>query len=503
MMSMFASVAERMTPRLVWFPISLVLALAVGTPVVAADEKGTTAGRPPNIIHILIDDMGWTDLGCMGSDLYETPNIDRLAAQGLRFDNAYSACTVCSPTRAATMTGRYPARLHVTDWIHGSNRPRAKLKIPDWTEFLPDAEVTLAEALKAAGYVSASVGKWHLGDGPEHYPTTQGFDVNVAGYGAGSAPSHFSPYKIPTLEDGPPGEYLTDRLTTEACRYIVANRDRPFFLYMPHYTVHTPIQAKPELVTKYRQKIKPGMRHTNATYAAMIESLDEGIGRLLSTLDAEGIADRTIVVFTSDNGGLMQPGHSTVNVPLRVGKGSAYEGGIRVPLIIKWPGVTPAGSVCHEPVASIDFLPTYLEVGAAPPRVDADGLSLAALLRDPAARLDREAIYWHYPHYHPGGATPYGAVRARDWKLIEFYEDSHVELYNLAADIGETRDLAGSLPQKADALREQLQRWRKSVAAQMPTPNPNYDPEADANQQKAAANKAAAKKAAVKKAASP
>ncbi len=496
MMPVPALVAEKMMPRPVWFPFTLVLALAVGAPVLAADEKVTTAGRPPNIIHILIDDMGWTDLGCMGSDLYETPNIDRLAAQGVRFDNAYSACTVCSPTRAATMTGRYPARLHVTDWIHGSNRPKAKLKIPDWTQYLPDAEVTLAEALKPAGYVSACVGKWHLGDGPEHYPTTQGFDVNVAGYGAGSAPSHFSPYKIPTLEDGPPGEYLTDRLTTEACQFIAANRDRPFLLYLPHYTVHTPIQAKRPLIEKYRQKIKPGMRHTNATYAAMIESLDEGVGRLLSTLEAEGIADRTIVVFTSDNGGLMQPGHSTVNVPLRVGKGSAYEGGIRVPLIIKWPGVTPAGSVCHEPVVSIDFLPTYLEIGAAPRRDDVDGRSLAALLRDPSARLDREAIYWHYPHYHPGGATPYGAVRARDWKLIEFYEDNHVELYNLAADIGETKDLAGSLPEKAEALRGQLHDWRQSVAAQMPTPNPDYDPQADANQQKAAAKKAAAKKAA-------
>ncbi len=498
-MSDHAPIEVPMAQRLFWF--SLVLALAGGSPVPAADAKATTAGRPPNIIHILIDDMGWTDLGCMGSDLYETPNIDRLAAQGMRFDNAYSACTVCSPTRAATMTGRYPARLHITDWIHGSNRAKAKLKIPDWTQYLPDAEVTVAEALKPAGYVSASVGKWHLGDGPEHYPTTQGFDVNVAGYGAGSTPRYFSPYKIPTLDDGPPGEYLTDRLTTEACRFITANRDRPFFLYLPHYTVHTPIQAKADLVEKYRRKVKPGMRHTNAAYAAMIESLDEGVGRLLRTLEAEAIADRTLVVFTSDNGGLMQPGYSTVNLPLRVGKGSVYEGGIRVPLIVKWPGVTPAGSVCHEPVVSIDFLPTYVEIAAAPRRDGVDGRSLAALLRDPNARLDREAIYWHYPHYHPGGATPYGAVRARDWKLIEFYEDNHVELYNLAADIGETKDLASALPEKADALRGQLHDWRHGVTAQMPAPNPSYDPEADASQQKAAAKKAAAKKAAAKKAA--
>jgi arylsulfatase A-like enzyme len=483
-MSTPAPFARSMIPRPLWFTLALVL-LTGAWPSPAASAQGRTAPRPPNVIHVLIDDMGWTDLGCLGSDLYETPNIDRLAAQGMRFDNGYSACTVCSPTRAATMTGRYPARLRVTDWIHGSNRPRATLKIPDWTHYLPDAEVTLAEALKPAGYVSACVGKWHLGDGPEHYPTTQGFDVNVAGYGAGSTPSYFSPYKIPTLEDGPEGEYLTDRLTTEACRFITANRDRPFFLYLPHYTVHTPIQAKPELVAKFEKKIKPRMRHINARYAAMIASLDEGVGRILNTLDSEALTDRTIVVFTSDNGGLMVPGASTVNLPLRNGKGSVYEGGTRVPLIVRWPGVTAPGSVCHEPVMSIDFLPTYVEIAAAPRRDDVDGTSLVALLRDPTARLDREALYWHYPHYHPGGATPYGAVRARDWKLIEFYEDNHVELYNLADDLTETKNLAASMPEKATALRQQLHQWRQQVAAQMPTPNPDYDPEADRNQQPA------------------
>jgi arylsulfatase A-like enzyme len=494
-----ASFADPFLKRPVGLRRFLLLGLLAAAPARAADERPRTPDRPPSIIHILIDDMGWTDLGCMGSDLYETPNIDRLAAQGMKFDNGYSACTVCSPTRAATLTGRYPGRLHITDWIHGSNRPRARLKIPDWTQYLPDAEVTLAEALKPAGYRSAHVGKWHLGDGPEHYPTTQGFDLNIAGYGAGSTPSHFAPYKIPTLEDGPAGEYLTDRLTTEACRFIAANRERPFFLYLPHYTVHTPIQAKPALVAKYEQKIKPGMRHTNARYAAMIESLDEGVGRILSTLEEQGLAERTVVVFTSDNGGLMQPGYSTANVPLRAGKGSTYEGGTRVPLIVRWPGVVAAGSVCHEPVMSIDFLPTYLEIAGAPRRDDVDGQSLVAALRNPQARLDRDALYWHYPHYHPGGATPYGAVRARDWKLIEFYEDDRVELYDLANDLGETRDLARSMPAKADALRRQLHQWRQSVAAQMPTANPGYDPDADANQQKAAAKKSAVRK----KAASP
>jgi arylsulfatase A-like enzyme len=478
--------------RIGWFFLVGILLLAAGDQAGAGDEPQKRTSRPPNIVHILIDDMGWTDLTCTGSDLFETPNIDRLAAQGLKFDNAYSACTVCSPTRAATMTGRYPARLHVTDWIHGSKRPKARLQIPEWTEYLPDAEVTLAEALKPAGYVSAIVGKWHLGDGPEHDPRRQGFDINIAGFGAGSTPSHFSPYKIPTLEDGPEGEYLTDRLTAEACRFITANRDRPFFLYLPHYTVHTPIQAKPELIEKYRKKIKPGMRHINPVYAAMIESLDEGVGRLLSTLDAEGVADQTIIVFTSDNGGLMEPGASTVNAPLRVGKGSAYEGGVRVPLLVRWPGVTPAGSVCHEPVMSIDFFPTYLEAAGVAHREGIDGRSLVPLLHDPAARLDRALLYWHYPHYHPGGATPYGAIRARDWKLIEFYEDDHVELYNLADDLGETRDLARSMPDKAAALRRQLHDWRQSVAAQMPTPNPDYDPAQAGFPKKAAAKKKAA-----------
>jgi arylsulfatase A-like enzyme len=471
--------------------LSMVFVLAMRAEAVGADEATKRAARPPNIVHILIDDMGWTDLGCTGSDLYETPNIDRLAAQGLKFDNAYSACTVCSPTRAATMTGRYPARLHVTDWIHGSKRPKARLKIPDWTEYLPDDAVTLAEALKPAGYVSACIGKWHLGDGSEHDPTRQGFDVNIAGFGAGSTPSHFSPYKIPTLEDGPKGEYLTDRLTAEACRFITTNRDRPFFLYLPHYTVHTPIQAKQPLIEKYQKKIKPGMRHTNATYAAMIESLDEGVGQLLSTLDAEGIAGNTIVLFTSDNGGLMQPGDSTVNVPLRAGKGSTYEGGVRVPLLIRWPGVIAPGGICHEPVMSVDYFPTYLEIAGLAPRDNVDGRSIAALLRDPGARIDREALYWHYPHYHPGGATPYGAVRARDWKLIEFYEDNHVELYNLAEDLSETRDLARTMPEKAEALRHMLQDWRQSVGAQMPTPNPDYDPAQAGFPKKAAAKKKA------------
>jgi arylsulfatase A-like enzyme len=438
---------------------------------------GAAAERPPNIVFFLVDDLGWTDLGCFGSDLYETPNIDRLARQGMKFTAAYSACTVCSPTRAALLTGKYPARLHVTDWIHGHKRPDAKLTVPKWTEYLPHEEVTVAAALKRAGYATASVGKWHLGDRRADWPDRHGFDRNVAGYGAGQPPSYFSPYRIPTLTDGPAGEYLTDRLAAEAVRFVEANRERPFFLYFPHYGVHTPLQAKKELVEKFQRKVRPGLRHTNATYAAMIASVDEAVGRVLAKLDELRLTDRTVVVFTSDNGGLLR---STSNAPLRAGKGSSYEGGVRVPAVVKWPGVTPPDSACAAPIITPDFYPTLLQIagaaGDAKHNAAVDGVSLVPLLRDPYAALKREAIYWHYPHYHPGGATPYGAVRAGRWKLIEFFEDMHVELYDLADDIGEQADLAAKVPEKAAELRDRLHAWRKSVGAQMPTPNPDYKP---------------------------
>ncbi len=451
------------------FVAAVFLALTALSPAAAAE-------RPPNVVFFLIDDLGWTDLGCFGSDLYETPNIDRLCRDGMKFTAAYSACTVCSPTRAALMTGKYPARLHLTDWIHGHKRPDAKLAVPKWTEYLPHSEVTIAAALKRAGYATASVGKWHLGDRPEDWPDRHGFDLNVAGYGAGQPPSYFSPYRIPTLKDGPRGEYLTDRLAAESVLFIEANKDRPFFLYFPHYAVHTPLQAKKELVEKFRAKVRPGLRHTNATYAAMIASVDEAVGRVLAKLEELRLTGRTVVVFTSDNGGLLR---STGNAPLRAGKGSAYEGGVRVPAVVKWPGVTAAGSVCAEPVITPDFYPTLLQIcgaGDAKHNAGVDGESLVPLLKDAKAKLKREAIYWHYPHYHPGGATPSGAVRAGRWKLVEFYEDMSQELYDLADDVGEKTDLAAKMPEKAKELRDRLHAWREAVGAQMPTPNPNYKP---------------------------
>ncbi len=445
-------------------------------PLPRREPPAAARAEKPNVIFFLIDDLGWTDLGCQGSDLYETPHLDRLAKDGVRFTDAYSACTVCSPTRAALMTGKYPARLHITDWIPGRVVPDARLKIPDWTKYLPREETTVAEALKAAGYVTGLVGKWHLGDEKEGWPDKHGFDVNLGGYERGQPPSYFSPYRIPTLKDGPAGEYLTDREADDAAQFIAANKGRPFFLYLPLYAVHTPLQAKKELVERYRQAIKPGMRHTNPTYAAMVHGVDQAVGRVREALKEHGLAGRTLIVFTSDNGGLSHGRTpSTSNVPLRAGKGSAYEGGVRVPLLVLWPGVTPAGGVCAEPVITADLYPTLLEIAGArgEPGHNAavDGESLVPLLKGPRAKPRREAIYWHYPHYHAGGATPYGAVRAGDWKLIEFYEDDRVELYNLKDDLGEKKDLAAAMPDKARGLREKLHAWRKAVGAQMPTPN--------------------------------
>ena len=429
----------------------------------------------PNIIVILADDLGWTDLSCYGSDLYETPHIDRLARDGMKFTQAYSACTVCSPTRAAILTGKYPARLHVTDWIPGLPPENPKLLVPPWTKYLPLEEITIARALRSAGYFTASIGKWHLG-GEDYYPEKHGFDINVAGSSAAATPSYFAPYKIATLPDGPQGEYLTDRLGEEAVRFIEQHKDKPFFLYVPLFAVHTPIQGKEALIQKYRAKRGPGLKQTNAIYAAMIESMDDAVGRIRRRLDELKLSDQTVVVFASDNGGRVP---TTSNHPLRVGKGSCYEGGTRVPLIVHWPGVTKPGSVCETPVISMDLYPTLLEIAGQKEaaRMSVDGTNLIPLLRQDGG-LQREALFWHYPHYQHyqlGGTTPYGAIRAGDFKLIEFFDDMRVELYNLREDIGEQRNLAAEMPAKADELRVRLHAWRMEVGAQMPSRNPDYD----------------------------
>jgi arylsulfatase A len=459
------------------------------------------APRPPNVIFFLIDDWGWTDGGTFGSKFYETPNIDRLAREGMKFTQAYAACTVCSPTRAAVMTGKYPARLHLTDWIAGHNRPFAKLKIPDWQMHLPLEETTIAEALKVRGYATAIFGKWHLGN-EEFFPDKQGFDVNFGGCSVGAPRSYFPPYGVPNITDEKPGEMLSDRLTREAIKFIETNRDRPFYVYFPHYAVHQPIAGKPEVIAKYRQKLETQKsNHTNPVYAALVESVDDSVGAVLRRLAELNLADNTVIFLTGDNGGLSGTVNSqgwregpTRNDPLRLGKGSAYEGGVRVPLVVKWPGVTKPGSVNEStPVISVDYFPTILQMAGAPaPRPGAvDGETIVPLLQGRTA-LQRDAIFWHYPHYHPGSATPYSAIREGDWKLIEFYEDRHLELYNLRAEIGEKTELSGRHPDVAARLRAKLDAWRVAVGAQEPTPNPKYDP-AKAFDGEGAAGKAAAK----------
>jgi len=438
----------------------------------------------PNVVLILADDLGWTDLGCFGSDFHETPHLDRLAKSGMKFTQNYSACTVCAPTRSALMTGKYPARLHITDWIPGRMPDNPKLLVPDWTKFLPLTETTIAKVFQSAGYATASMGKWHLGN-EGYYPENHGFDVNVAGLNAGSPPSYFAPWKIATIAEGREGEYLTDRLGEEAAKFIEQSKDKPFFLYLPHFAVHTPIQGRADLVEKYTRKRKPGQRHAHATYAAMVESLDSAVGRVLGKLDELKLTDRTIVAFTSDNGGLITRG-TTTNVPLRFGKASAYEGGVRVPLIIRAPGVTTPGSVNDTPVITMDLFPTLLEIAGlkAPPSTSPtgpsgrDGVSLVPLLRG-TGKLTRTELFWHYPHhqhYQLGGAMPYGAIRSGDFKLIEFFNDMRIELYNIREDIGEQRDLAAAQPEQVEELRARLHAWRQEVGAQMPAPNPKHDP---------------------------
>ncbi|MGE9290136.1 MAG: sulfatase [Puniceicoccales bacterium] len=462
--------------------------------------------KSPNILYILIDDLGWKDVSCYGSEFYETPNLDRLAGKGMRFTDAYAACPVCSPTRASIMSGKYPARLGLTNYIHVHNpgqQDRARLIDAPYIPFLDTKEKSIASTLHDNGYATWHVGKWHMGE-KEYWPDRHGFEVNIGGCDHGHPKQgYFSPWNIPTLEDGPEGEYLTDRLTDEAIRLVESKEDRPFFLNLWYYTVHTPIQGKPELVAKYERKARALGLHKKKTfeegevhpksetvntrlrrrliqsdpeYAAMVECMDTNIGRLLKAIEDKGEADNTIVVFTSDNGGLATAeGSPTSNAPLNEGKGWMYEGGTREPLIIHWPGVTGANSFCREPVTSPDFYPTILEMAGieAMPDQHCDGQSLVPLLKG-GNFLDREAIYWHYPHYGNQGGTPGSSVRAGDWKLIEFFEDGRRELYNLREDIGESKDLSGSRPEVTERMHALLKNWRAEMEALEPEVNPDW-----------------------------
>lgn len=444
----------------------------------------------PNVILIVADDLGWADLGCQGGDFYRTPRLDRLAADGRRFTQAYAASPVCSPTRAALLTGRHPARLHLTDWLPGRpDRPDQRLLRPGIDQGLPLSETTLAERLHAAGYVTGHIGKWHLG-GQGLEPTRQGFDFNVAGNAGGSPRSYFAPFaggghQMPGLEKAPAGQYLTDRLTDEAVTFIDVHAQQPFFLYLAHYAVHTPLAAKQQLIDHYPSwDGVPHGRRENPIYAAMIESVDESVGRVVDTLRELKLDRRTIVIFTSDNGGLatLEGPHtpSTINSPLREGKGWLYEGGLRVPLIIAWPGRIEPG-IEETPVWSADLPLTALEICGQPPPTDCDGASLARLLLDGQPPPPR-ALCWHYPHYSNQGGRPGGAVRGGDWKLIEFYETGRRELFDVAHDVGESRNLAEREPARVAELAAKLAAWRETVGAQMPTPNPGYRPIAQSDQ---------------------
>ena len=428
----------------------------------------------PNFVFILIDDMGWPDLGCYGHPFHETPNIDRLAAQGMRFTDAYAACPVCSPTRASIIAGQYPARVGITDFITGHWRPYEKLRVPiNRQQYLPLEAVTIAEALKPAGYTSGLFGKWHLG-GRDHYPDKQGFDSMLVSSG-----SHVKFQTTPPIDVGD-DPYLAETLTTECEKFIKANRDRPFCAFLTHYAVHIPLQARQELIEKYEKKPKPATGVNNPIYAAMVEHVDQSVGRILKTIDDLDLAKRTVVVFFSDNGGLRQiyTGNGPIvstNAPLRDEKGTLYEGGVREPLIVRWPNVIEPGSVCDTPVTSVDFYPTFLEIAEAKPAPEhtLDGQSILPLLTQSGEFKDR-AIYWHYPHYHH--STPAGSIREGEWKLIEFYEDHRFELYNLKDDIGEKNNLAHSLPEITRSLHQKLIAWRKSVGAEMPSVNSDFDP---------------------------
>ena len=444
--------------------------------------------RRPNIVLIIIDDLGWRDVGFMGGRYHETPNIDRLAEGGTAFTAAYANAPNCAPSRASLLTGLYPPRhgiYTVGDSERGDARHRALIPAPNRTA-LDTSLVTIAEALRSRGYATAHIGKWHLG-GEGSLPTDHGFDLNVAGDQRGQPPGYFYPYKrwqnqLPFLPgEGEPGEYLTDRLTDEALEFIEQQRERPFFVHFAHYAVHTPLQAKQRLVDKYAGKTATP-EHSDPVYAAMIESVDESVGRIVAKLAELGLAERTAVVFFSDNGGF---GPATSMAPLRGSKGMLYEGGVRVPLVAYWPGTIPPGRTIDSPVIGTDLYPTFLEIAGAPLEPEArDGLSLLPLLTE-GGRLPSRPLFWHFPAYleadrstpGPFRTTPAAAVRMDDYKLLEFFETGALELYDLRADIGEQLNLVDSLPEVVARLRDALMAWRAEVGAVVPSEaNPAYEP---------------------------
>jgi len=465
-----------------WLTLFLVMLLACSSPLPEATQ--------PNVLFIYVDDLGWRDLGVMGSPYYETPNVDRLASQGLLFTHAYANAPNCAPSRASLLTGQYTPR-HGIYTVGSAERGDVGLRklVPVENETTLGLEfTTLAEALQEAGYRTGHIGKWHLG-GAGHLPVDQGFDWSIAGDQAGTPASYFFPYRnqqraIPDLEEGVEGEYLADRLTDEAIRFLRQNREGPFFLYLSHYSVHTPIRAKPELIERYREKTGSGGQD-NPTYAAMVHSVDESVGRLLMTLDTLGLAETTVVFFYSDNGGF---GPVTSMAPLRGSKGMLYEGGIREPLIVRWPGRVESGYVSETPVIGTDLYPTLLDIagGSPPTNQTLDGVSLGPVLRG-RGELESRALFWHFPAYleadasveGPWRTTPASAIRLGRYKLVHFFEDRRTELYDLLADPSESKDLSLEMVEKTLELRAMLESWWQDTGAFIPTePNPLYDPSA-------------------------
>ena len=448
--------------------------------------------KPPNFVFILVDDLGWADVKCNNpKSFYETPNIDKLAENGVRFTQAYSANPVCSPTRAAIMTGKHPNRLNITDWIPGDDPIDRLLLGPQDSNELALEEITIAEKLKEKGFKTGFIGKWHFGD-EGFFPENQGFDINIGGHAKGSPPGgYYSPYKNPKLKDDPEGEYLTDRLTDESIRFFTENKENPFFLYLAYYTVHTPIQAAKKHIEKFEHKRnqlgldsiphkKEGegwtkLMQEDAAYASMVAAMDENVGRIMDALKELGLDKNTWIIFTSDNGGLStfrRINAPTSNEPLRAGKGWCYEGGIRVPLIIAGAGITEKGKVTEQPAVSMDFYTTILSIAGIQHEKN-DGENLLPVLSENKV-LNRDELFWHFPHYHGSGWKPGSAMRKGDWKLVVHYENKQTELFNLADDPGETTDISENYPGKTVELRKILNARLTDSDAKLPLPNQNF-----------------------------
>ncbi|MCF8321603.1 MAG: sulfatase [Flavobacterium sp.] len=473
-----------------------------------------TQKKQPNVIFIIADDLGYSDIGSYGSSFYDTPNLDKLASNATRFTNGYSNCPVCSPSRSSFQTGKYPVNTGVTDWIKGRKvqigaTANDRWVVPDTEYDMKLSETTIAEALKEKGYATAFLGKWHLGETEEFYPENQGYDINIGGWSAGG-PQHskgsngyFSPYGNPRLKDGPAGEYLPERLTNEAIAILKSNKEKPLFMCLSYYLVHTKLQAKEEDIALYNQKrekvgikeeqefgasqpwmgtatgnsknYKERIKQGNPTYAAMIKALDDNVGRLIQHLKEAGNYDNTMIVFISDNGGLSTAeGSSTSNLPLSKGKGWMYEGGIRVPFIIKKPQ-SKKGIVTNIPVSGVDIFPTILAYASnSESSLAIDGMNLKSVLEG-VKSVNERPIFWHYPHYSNQGGNPSSAIRLGDFKLIHDLELDTYELYNLKSDIGETTNLASALPEKLEVLKKLLNDWVTKNYTKNLEPNPKWN----------------------------